>query len=66
MEKEIYTPMEKILIEGAKLVSTKETVEAAIETKKQLNDALYLDQLLLELEAKADMMDGLKMEEWIL
>jgi hypothetical protein len=34
MEKEIYSPMEKILIEGAKLVSTKETVEAAIETKK--------------------------------
>lgn len=66
MEKEIYSPMERILIEGAKKLTTKEVVETAIETKKQFNDALSLDAMLLELEAKADMMDGYKMEEWLL
>ena len=53
MKKEIYTPMEKVLIEGAKLL---EKTTAALE----------LDLMLLELEAKADMMDGLTMEEWLL
>lgn len=66
MEKEIYTPMESILIEGAKKLTTKEVVEAAIETKEQLNDALKLDLMLLEMEAKADMMDGMTMKEWLL
>lgn len=66
MSKEIYTPMEKILIEGAKRLSTKEIVDAAVEAKQKTNEALALDQLLLELEAKADMMDGLKMEQWLL
>ncbi len=53
MEKEIYTPMEKVLIEGLKI-------------KEQERQALELDLLLLEMEAKQDMMDGYKMEEWIL
>lgn len=51
--KEFYTPMEKLLIE-------------AMVTHENMLKALELDQMLLELEAKADMMDGYKMEEWIL
>lgn len=66
MEKEIYSPMEQILIEGAKKLTTKEVVEAALETKEKFNEALSLDSLLLEMERKADMMDGYKMEEWLL
>jgi hypothetical protein len=50
---ENYTPMERILIEGAKI-------------HQAMEDALKLDLMLLELEAKADMMDGYKMEEWVL
>lgn len=53
MEKEIYTPMEKVLIEG-------------IKTKQKQVEAAKLDQLLLEMEAKFNMMDGLTMEEWLL
>ena len=52
-KKEIYTPMEKILIE-------------ALITKEQMRQALELDKMLLEMEAQADMMDGLTMQEWIL
>ena len=65
-EKEIYTPMEKILIEGVQRLTTKEVVESAVDTKKKAVQALSLDALLLELEAKVDMMDGLKMEQWLL
>ena len=43
MSKEIYTPMEKILIEGAKCLSTKEIVDAAVEAKQKTNEALALD-----------------------
>lgn len=64
--KPIYTDMELILIEGVKQLTTQEVVEAATETKEKFNDALSLDLMLLELEAKADMMDGYKMEEWLL
>ena len=63
---EIYTPMEKILIEGVQTLTTKETVESAIQTKKDFTKALELDLLLLEMEAQADMYEGKKMEEWIL
>lgn len=35
MEKEIYTPMERILIEGAKKLTTKEICDSALETKKK-------------------------------
>lgn len=66
MNKPIYTEMERILIEGAKKLTTKEVAQAAIETSKKMEDALKLDLMLLEMEAKADMMDGMKMEEWIL
>lgn len=53
---EIYTPMEKVLIEAAKW----------LETKQNMNKALELDLMLLELEAKADMMDGKQLGEWLL
>ncbi len=56
MEKEIYTPGEKVLVEAAKW----------LETKKQMGQALALDLLLLEMERQQDMMDGRKMEEWLL
>lgn len=56
MEKEIYTPMEQILVDAAKWVQTKQNMAKALE----------LDLMLLELEAQADMMDGKKLEEWIL
>lgn len=58
MANEIYTPMEKVLIEGAKLLTTKEVVDDAIQTKEDFNTALLLDNMLLELEARAGMMDG--------
>lgn len=53
MEKEIYTPMEKLLIE-------------AMKTKEQERQALELDLMLLEMEQKAGLMDGVELEEWIL
>lgn len=61
-----YTPMERVLIEGVQKLTTKEVCDAALETKAKEADALRLDLMLLELEAKADMMDGYKMEEWVL
>lgn len=45
MEKEIYTPMERNLIKGAQAL-------------QDLNAALKLDLLLLELESSLGMMDG--------
>lgn len=54
--KEIYTPMEQVLVEAAKW----------LETKQQMRQALELDLMLLELEAKADMMDGKQLGEWLL
>ena len=66
MAQEIYTPMEKVLIEGAKMLTTKEVVEDAIQTKEKFNQALLLDNMLLEMEAQADMMDGRKLQEWLL
>lgn len=65
MEKEIYTPMERILIEGAKALTTKEVCEAALETMEKVEAALKLDLMLLELEAKHDMMDGMKLEVYL-
>ena len=53
MENQIYSPMEQILIEG-------------IKTKMAQVEAAKLDQMLLEMEAKFNMMDGLTMEEWLL
>lgn len=58
MEKQIYNPMEKVLVSGALYLD-------ALETKQKLNALLALDQLLLELEERHDMMDGLKMEVWL-
>lgn len=52
MEKEIYTPMERILIEGAQILTTKEICDSALETKKKALQALELDLLLLEMETK--------------
>lgn len=49
----IYTPMEKALIEALKI-------------KQQEQTALEMDLLLLEMERQQNMMDGYKMEEWVL
>ena len=64
---DIYTPMERILIEGAKRLTAKEECEQALETKKQLFKSLELDLALLEAEEKFGLMDGIRLEEeWIL
>ena len=55
MEKEIYTAQERNLIEGAK------QIQAALETKQALLAALELDLLLLDMESKQFMMDGVKL-----
>ena len=52
---EIYTPQEAHLIEGAKLI------QQALETKEQLLAALELDLLLLDMESKQLMMDGVQL-----
>ena len=59
MKNEIYNPMEQVLIQGLQLAQ-------AMETKRKTADLLALDLLLLELEVKADMMDGIKLQEWLL
>lgn len=64
--KEYYSDMERVLINGAQMLTTKEVCGAALETKEKERQALELDLMLLEMERKADMMDGLKMEEWLL
>jgi hypothetical protein len=48
MKKEIYTPMEKILID-------------ALITHEKMLQALELDLMLLEMEEKAGLMDGVKL-----
>lgn len=65
---EIYTPMEKVLIEGVIEAQAKETdyLESAIQTKKDFTKCLELDLLLLEMEAKMDTMDGMTKEELLL
>lgn len=71
MSKEIYTPMERILIEGAKLLTkeeaptTKEVCESAIKTKEDFNTALLLDVMLCQAEEKAGLLDGIPLENWI-
>lgn len=60
MQKEIYTPAERHLIEGVI------QLEQAMETKKKTNALLELDMMLLAMEEKQDMMDGLKMEVYLL
>lgn len=63
--KEIYSPMERILIEGAKALTTKEVVEAALETKEQFTAALLLDNMLCQAEEKVGLLDGIPLEDWI-
>ena len=53
MSKEIYTPMEQILIEGVKI-------------KEAERKALELDLMLLEMEEKQGLMDGIELKEWLL
>jgi hypothetical protein len=43
----------------------KEITAAAMETMEKVEAALQLDLLLLEMEEKQDMMDGLKMEVYL-
>lgn len=72
--KEIYTPMEKILIRAAMLGQeeektgpfTAEEAQAALKTKEAHTEAMKLDLMLLEAEEKMGLMDGLKMEDWLL
>jgi hypothetical protein len=45
--------------------TTKEVCQAAIETMEKVEAALQLDLMLLEMEAKQDMMDGLKLEVYL-
>ena len=59
MEKEIYTPMEKVLVQGALLAQ-------ALETKKKLAQAESLDLMLLEMEEQQELLDGLKQEVYLL
>ena len=48
-------------------METMKTVcEAATETMEKTTALLELDEMLLKMEADADMMDGMKLEEWIL
>lgn len=55
MQKDIYTPMEQVLVEGALYAQ-------ALETKKKVIDTIALDALLLELEEQVGLMDGLPLE----
>ena len=66
MEREIYTPMEKILIEGAQKLTTKETCDNAKKTSEQAITALELDLMLLEMEKHFNQMDGIELKEWLL
>lgn len=50
MKKEVYTPMERILIEGAKI-------------HEDFIKALELDAMLLEMEEKMGLMDGFPLEQ---
>ncbi len=50
MKKEIYTPMERILIEGVKI-------------HEDFIKALELDAMLLEMEEKMGLMDGFPLEQ---
>ena len=59
MQNEIYTPMEKVLVGGALYLE-------ALETKKKERQALELDLMLLEMEEKAGLMDGVELQEWVL
>lgn len=60
--KEIYTPMEKLLIET---LARRQEREDALKVKKDTAAALELDLMLLEMEKQVDLMDGLKEEQWL-
>lgn len=55
MEKEVYMPMEQVLIRGALLIE-------ALQTKQKMLKALELDQLLLEMEQEQGLQDGFALE----
>lgn len=55
MQKEIYTPMEQVLVKSALYVE-------ALETRKAQVEALKLDLLLLEMESALGLQDGLPVE----
>lgn len=65
MKKEIYTPMEKVLVEGAQKLTTKEICEQALEAKQKTKEALELDLMLLELERKLDELNERAIEWWL-
>lgn len=62
-KQEIYTPMEKLLIET---LARREERAEALKTKEKAVQVAELDLMLLEMEAQQDMMDGLKGEEYLL
>lgn len=57
--KEIYSPMEEVLIKSALLAQS-------LETKKKTTELLELDEMLLQMEAKQGLMDGVELGEWLL
>lgn len=71
MEKQFYSPMEKVLInamiarEERKAQTTKEVCEAALETDKKFTDVLLLDVMLCQAEEKMGLLDGIPLEDWI-
>ena len=44
----------------------KEITAAAVETMEKVETALELDLMLLEMEEKQGLMDGVELQEWIL
>ena len=44
----------------------KEVCQAAVETMEKVETALTLDLMLLEMEEKQGLMDGVELQEWIL
>ena len=62
MNKEIYTPMEKLLIET---MVRREERKAALETKEKTSALLELDLMLCQAEEKMGLLDGIPIEGWI-
>ena len=57
MQKEIYTPMEKVLLKSALLAQ-------ALQDKKKAVEVAKLDLMLLKMEEEQGLIDGLPVEDW--
>ena len=63
MTNNIYSPMEKVLIEGALMLHGDDSREEVLPAaNSKYFEALKLDLMLLELESKVGLMDGLPLE----